>query len=215
MKLKLVTCIILTLAASPLLGQNIKKCDGSVLLVTRGEDLQDIHSVALDTSSRTSVVLTKLIFREFLGFEPEWRDAEPDVGTMLETADCALIIGDPALVLSEPSAAARGSEIRIFDLATIWHEFTGLGFVFAMWMTRNDRSNIDFAAARDEGLQNLEAIASNFAPQLGLTKQEMLTYLSEHVRYTVDARMLAGMELFFELAQKHGLLPKRDLIFTE
>src|SRR5688500_19002725 len=49
----------------------------SVCLVTRGADLADVRSVSLDKSSRTSIVLTKIIFREFLGFEPEWRDAEP------------------------------------------------------------------------------------------------------------------------------------------
>ena len=69
----------------------------SVCLVTRGEDLQNVRSVALDVSSQTSVVLTKVIFREFLGFEPEWIDARPDIDAMLSEADCALLIGDPAL----------------------------------------------------------------------------------------------------------------------
>lgn len=187
----------------------------SVLLVTKGDDLENVRSVALDTSSRTSVVLTKLIFREFLGREPEWREAEPNVRAMLETADCALIIGDPALAVSEPPAPAGGQNIRTFDLAEAWVRYTGLGFVFAMWMSRHERINIDFGAARREGLENLDAIASNFAPQLGLTNQEMLAYLSERVRYAVDERMHAGMELYFNLAQKHGLLPKRDLIFAE
>src|SRR5687768_18117857 len=56
----------------------------SVCLVTRGMVLSDVRSVALDISSKTSVVLTKIIFREFLGFEPEWRDAEPDIDAMLD-----------------------------------------------------------------------------------------------------------------------------------
>src|SRR5687768_17042358 len=69
----------------------------SVCLVTRGMELSDVRSVALDISSKTSVVLTKIIFREFLGFEPEWRDAEPNIDAMLAVSDCALLIGDPAL----------------------------------------------------------------------------------------------------------------------
>jgi chorismate dehydratase len=72
----------------------------SVCLITKGADLADVKSVALDTSSQTSVALTKIIFREFLGFEPEWQAARPDVGEMLAAADAALLIGDPALELS-------------------------------------------------------------------------------------------------------------------
>ena len=104
----------------------------SVCLVTRGEDLEQVKSVALDVSSKTSVVLTKIIFREFLGFEPTWLDAEPNVDEMLESADAALIIGDPALALSEPPAVAGGLIQRTFDLAELWRTHTGLGFVFAM-----------------------------------------------------------------------------------
>src|SRR6476620_10075074 len=72
----------------------------SVCLVTKGEDLESVRTVSLDVSSRTSVALTKIIFREFLGFEPEWRDAKPDIDAMLDESDAALLIGDPALRLS-------------------------------------------------------------------------------------------------------------------
>ncbi len=78
----------------------------SVCLVTKGDNLENVKSVALDISSRTSAVLTKIIFREFLGFEPEWKDSTPDIDAMLAKADCALLIGDPALALS--STPARG-----------------------------------------------------------------------------------------------------------
>src|SRR3982751_5760683 len=79
----------------------------SVCLVTRGEDLRDVRSVALDVSSRTSVALTKIIFREFLGFEPEWLDAEPNIGAMLAGSDAALLIGDPALAVRDGSASPK------------------------------------------------------------------------------------------------------------
>src|SRR5687768_3164638 len=55
----------------------------SVCLITNGKDLIDVKSVALDTSSMTSAVLIKVIFREFLDHEPEWRNAEPDIDAML------------------------------------------------------------------------------------------------------------------------------------
>src|SRR5437879_4392579 len=69
----------------------------SVVLVTRRNNLKKITRVALDDSSRTSVALVKIIFREFLGFEPEWRTSAPDLKSMLAEADAALIIGDPAM----------------------------------------------------------------------------------------------------------------------
>lgn len=181
----------------------------SVCLVTGKRELQDVRSVALDTSSRTSVVLTKIIFREFLGFEPEWIDSAPDINAMLASSDAALIIGDPALALSEPPAVAGGLTLRTFDLAELWHRHTGLGFIFAMWMTRRGNVPLDLAAARDEGVANIAAIAANYAASTGLSIADMADYLRNNICYTPDETMLAGMELYFELAEKHGLIPER------
>jgi predicted solute-binding protein len=90
----------------------------SVALITRGKDLADVRSVSLDTSSRTSVVLTKIIFREFLGFEPEWREAAPDIEAMLDESDCALLIGDPALGIADGLNAECGVRNAEFDDAS-------------------------------------------------------------------------------------------------
>jgi chorismate dehydratase len=186
----------------------------SVCLVTKGEDLKDVRSVALDVSSKTSVALTKIIFREFLGFEPDWRDAEPDLEEMLANSDCALLIGDPALVLSEPPALAGGFNLRKFDLAELWKSYTDLGFVFAMWMTRKEFCGIDFAAARDEGLRHLEEIISNYETEILLTKEDFRKYLSENISYAIDDSMRKGLELYFALASKNGLIEKnKPLVF--
>jgi chorismate dehydratase len=204
----------------------------SVALITRGAELSDVRSVALDVSSRTSVILTKIIFREFLGFEPEWREAAPDIDAMLHSADCALLIGDPALaiwdlgsgisdfesVTTDADRFARHaansksqipdpkSQMRKYDLAHLWNHHTGLGFVFAMWMTRRDESPIDFAAARDEGVQHISEIASNYEPEIGLSRDQMIEYLSDSISYSVDDSMQAGMKLYFELAGKCRLI---------
>lgn len=195
----------------------------SVALITRGMDLADVRSVALDVSSRTSVILTKIIFREFLGFDPEWRDASPDIDAMLDAADCALLIGDPALRISnfgsgisdlgsilETSSESQipnpGSQIRKHDLAELWRRHTGLGFVFAMWMTRRHACDIDFAAARNEGVQHISEIASNYEPEIGLSRSQMIEYLSDSISYSVDDSMQAGMKLYFELADKCRLI---------
>jgi len=175
----------------------------SVVLVTRRNNLKKVERVVLDESSRTSAALTKIIFREFLGFEPQWKTASPDLGAMLREADAALIIGDPAMKIPP-------EQFRVFDLATLWHEFTGFGFVFAMWMARrNDFEKIravDFALARDEGLQHLDDIVARDAEQIGLTLEQVREYLTENITFHVDENMMNGMTLYFELAKKHGLI---------
>ena len=175
----------------------------SVVLATKLNNLKKVKRVALDDSSRTSVALVKIIFRKFLGFEPEWQTSPPDLKSMLQHSDAALIIGDPAMKISR-------DQYRVFDLATLWHEFTGLGFVFAIWMARKDRvgkiRSIDFVAARDEGLANLETIARNYATQIGLTEDEIRNYLTGNIEFSVDEEMRKGLALYFELAQKHHLI---------
>lgn len=194
----------------------------SVCLVTKGESLEHVRSVSLDVSSKTSVILTKIIFREFLGVEPEWRDAEPNLDVMLATSDAALLIGDPALALKDEGGGMRdeitrpASSLFKYDLAELWQHHTGLGFVFAMWMTRRENCEIDFAAARDEGLTHLGEIATNYAPELQINKNEMLCYLSENISYSIDESMRKGMQLYFELAAKHKLIGvRRPLIYLD
>jgi chorismate dehydratase len=172
----------------------------SVCLVTKGEDLKDVRSVALDVSSRTSIVLSKIIFREFLGFDPEWRDEKPDIDAMLAKSDAALLIGDPSLMIDE-------TKYKKYDLVELWRNFTGFGFVFAMWMTRRESCGIDFAAARDEGIAHIDEIAANYQTEIPIGLENLITYLSENISYSVDESMRMGLELYFELASKHGETP--------
>ena len=177
----------------------------SVVLVTRKNNLKKVERVALDESSRTSAALVKILFREFLGFEPQWETSVPDVKSMLMHADAALIIGDPAMTIPR-------DQFRVFDLATLWHEFTGLGFIFAMWMVRKKSfekvASSDFAAARDEGVANLNQIVNSYAPQIGLSSAEVTTYLTQNIVFNVDEQMEKGLTRYFELAHKHGLIPE-------
>ena len=175
----------------------------SVCLITKGEDLSDVKTVALDVSSRTSVALSKIIFREFYSFEPRYKISEPNLREMLNDSDCALLIGDPALTIDE-------TKYRKFDLAETWKKFTGFGFVFAMWMAQAEKAEIakmiDFAAARDEGLKHLDEIAANYETEIALPREDFKKYLSENISYRIDESMRKGLELFFELAKKNGLL---------
>lgn len=184
----------------------------SVVIASKQNNLKKIKRVALDNSSRTSVALVKIIFREFLGFEPEWQTSPPDLRSMLEHNDAALIIGDPAMKIPR-------DKFRVFDLATLWHDFTGFGFVFAMWMAgRNSAEQvraIDFKAARDEGLAHLDEIAASYGDQSTLSPVEIKDYLTGNIAFQLDEKMTKGLELYFELAQKHELTKRhKPLEFT-
>jgi chorismate dehydratase len=184
----------------------------SVVLATKLNNLKKVTRVALDDSSRTSVVLLKIIFREFLGIDAEWITSRPDLKSMLRHADAALIIGDPAMTIPR-------DQFRVFDLATLWHEFTGLGFVFAMWMVRSDRVDsiraVDFAAARDEALSNLDQVVLDYGHELTLSREDMKRYLTENIVFRMDPEMEKGLRLYYDLAFKHALIePKSPFEFV-
>ncbi len=189
-------------AAVPGVCVGARRAVRSVLLVTRRDSLREVRTVALDESSRTSAALVRVIFREFLGRELEAATVRPDVGAMLDAYDAALIIGDPAMTFARES-------LRVHDLALLWREHTGLGFVFAMWMAHESAADtvasVDFAAARDDGVASLEEIVAAYEPELGLARAELREYLTENICFELNEEMRAGLELFFRLAHKHGL----------
>ena len=183
----------------------------SVVLASKYDDLKNVRKVALDASSRTSQALVKVIFQEFLGLEPLWESSSPDLSVMLKTNDAALIIGDPAMKISS-------KDLHIFDLATLWRQFTGVGFVFAMWMARASAApvirDLDFAGARAEGLEHIDEIARENEPLIGLPQGELITYLRDNICFNFDDDMQKGQELFFKLAYKHGIISNATSLKT-
>jgi chorismate dehydratase len=175
------------------------------VLVVRQElnELRGVRRVALDSSSRTSAALVRIIFREFLGFEPEWTERAPDVASMLRENDAALIIGDPGMTFSR-------ERVVVYDLAELWREHTGLGFVFAMWMAPEGElervRGIDFAGARDEALAHVDEVALSYSRAIGLSPDEIKSYLLENISYDLDEELRAGLALFYKLAHKHRLI---------
>jgi chorismate dehydratase len=185
----------------------------SVVLVTRVKDLREVRSVALDESSRTSATLMKIIFLEFLGAEPKWVTSAPNIDRMLKDNDAALIIGDPAMTFSR-------QDLRIVDMAGLWRQYTGLGFVFAVWAVRNkDLSRvaaINFAAARDEGLEQIDEILSHYEREIPLARAELREYLTDDITFHIDQPMQLGMKLYFDLAYKHRLIEQvKPLMFLD
>ncbi len=175
----------------------------SVVLISKFDDLGKVRKVALDVSSRTSQALVRIIFREFFGFEPEWEPSSPNVSGMMENNDAALLIGDPGM-------QTPGPDLLVFDLAGLWKSFTGTGFVFAMWMVANSAAQavkrLDFAAARDEGLEQMEGIIDEYEMALSLDRTEIRKYLTENITFQIDSDLARGMNLYFDLAARHKLI---------
>ncbi len=193
----------------------------SVLLATR-RPLEEVRAVALDTSSRTSQTLVKILFSERYGFQPGFTERTPDAAidceNMFESTDAALVIGDPAMRLE---SAARHLDLRIYDLAQEWRSMTGFPFVFAVWAVREDAfegaTNLvrDFTAAKQEGIQRIEEIAARYADLLNLPEDDLQSYLRTNVNFDLDEENIAGLRHYFALAHKWGLIPGvRELRFA-
>jgi chorismate dehydratase len=181
----------------------------SILLVSK-VPLEKIRTIALDTSSMTSVALTKVLFAKWWGGNRTFTCMGPDIEKMLETHDAGLVIGDPALRIDR-------TRYITYDLAEEWIRLTGKPFVFAFWAVRqaaltNAPRDLDLASvfqqSRDHGLrpESLDRIAREWAPRVGLNENEVKRYLTENIHYSLDPDCLDGMGLFYQYARECGAL---------
>ncbi len=182
----------------------------SILLVSKVPQ-EKIKTAALDTSSLTSVALTKVLFAKWWGGAKQYTSMNPQLGAMLASHDAALLIGDPALQVDR-------SKYLTFDLAEEWMRLTGKPFVFAFWaVRRNALAEADFRGdlaqvfqkSRDHGLesQNLEAISEEWSSRVNLSKIDVREYLTQNIHYYLDPSCIEGMKLFFQYAAECGALP--------
>jgi chorismate dehydratase len=183
----------------------------SILLVSK-KPIEQVETVATDTSSRTSVALLQVLFAKFFGGPRQLTPHAPQLDLMLHSHDAALLIGDAALEITV------GKEYFVYDLAHMWHERTGQPFVFAFWAVRLDSldrapRDLDlvkvFQQSRDHGLEpaNLRVIAQQWSSKLKLSEADILTYLTENVHYYLDRQNHAGLQLFLRYSQEIGLIP--------
>jgi len=188
----------------------------SILLVSK-VPLEEIRTVALDTSSLTSVALTKVLFEKWWGGGRTFTPMAPDIEQMLKTHDAGLVIGDPALKINR-------SRYLTYDLAEEWIRLTGKPFVFAFWAVRqealrNAPRDLDLATvfqeSRDHGLlpSNLDSIAREWGPRLGLSRENIKSYLTENIHYFLDPPCLDGVQLFYQYAQECGALSSVPPLF--
>jgi chorismate dehydratase len=181
----------------------------SILLVSK-LPLEKIKTVALDTSSLTSVALTQVLFVRWWGGGRTFNPSAPDLETMLQQNDAALLIGDPALQVDR-------SRYLTYDLAEEWIRFTGKPFVFAFWAVRQealkDAASFDLAGifqeSRDHGLEpdHLGQTAREWALKLSLSEASVRSYLTDNIHYYLDADCLEGLQLFYRYGAEIGVLP--------
>lgn len=179
----------------------------SILLVSK-KPIEDVATVALDSSSRSSVALTKVLFAKCYAKHPEFVNASPDLKEMLAKNDAALLIGDPAL-----TANTNGYEVR--DLGAEWTRFTGRPFVYAFWAVRKSANatadvSKDLEWSRRHGVlaESIEAIAHLWSPILKLDEKDIVSYLTDNIHYRLDKSCLEGLHLFYKYAEECGALPK-------
>jgi len=174
--------------------------------------MAEVTTIALDTSSRTSVALTRVLCHDWFKIAPAFVPQGPSLEAMTAAHDAALLIGDPAL---EADAEALG--LTKIDLGEAWLAMTGLPFVYAAWTGRAGAVGADdvrsLQAARDEGLANIPAIALEYAPDDPARAARAAIYLRDNVRYGLGSEEVAGLQLFLDRAAALGLAPRRDVEF--
>ena len=193
-------------------------CVRSIQLFSR-VPIHEVRRIALDTNSRTSVALLKILLAEKYGISPMFTTCAPTVNprTALQNRqdppfEAVLLIGDSAL-------RHLGSTEYSVDLGEAWHKLTGLPFVYACWVARQEVCLGDLPQvllrSKTLGITQIPEIARVEALTLGLSEKLCRDYLQHHIKYDLDESAIAGIELFYKYAVKNTLVPPcRSLFFA-
>ena len=184
----------------------------SVAIFTR-VPINAVRRITLDTSSRTSVALVKVLCHHRFDIEPEFAPHGPNLAAMTRGADAALLIGDPAL---EVDSVALG--LQKIDLGEEWTAMTGLPFVYAAWtgragvITSSDVRVLQ--EAQNEGVQSASAIAAEYGRGNAEATARAAIYLRDNVKYGLGPDEIKGLQMFLDYAADLGAAPrKRQLEF--
>lgn len=177
----------------------------SVALFTR-VPVPSIRRVALDTSSRTSVALLKILCRRLFGIAPTFTPHAPDLGAMLASSDAALVIGDAALFADHSALGAAK-----VDLGAAWRDLTGLPFVWAFWAGRPDAASAGtvalLRAAAEDGCAHTDAIARAYCGGDAARERLAARYLRENLMFQLTPRAIEGLRTFYREAEEAGIVP--------
>jgi len=185
----------------------------SVKLLSR-VPLESIRTLALDEGSRTSVALVRILLHERFSLAPKLLPFPIDAAPESISADALLMIGDRAI------HPPHGPFVAEWDLGDVWCRWSELPFVFAMWVcgagvspaadgSGEKLAEIAFllSQARDLGVANLEGIAAREHAAVGLSYDDCLTYLRDHLHFYLGPREISGLKLFHNHASRLGLVP--------
>ncbi len=193
----------------------------SVLLLSRKEPEQlEGARITLTGHSLTSIYLLKIILGRFYRLDLrhiEFTTGEFDMpkGSSPKTeCDAALVIGDRALRFHHHPPAGY----QVYDLGRLWHDFTALPFVYALWLGRCDlkarkkeqleRLHSDLEEICRRLPEQLEPLSRAAAAESGFTAAEILSYWQEAISYRYDDAAAAGLQCFYRLAAELKLIPK-------
>jgi chorismate dehydratase len=196
----------------------------SLLLVRRArQPLASLRTVAADTASRTTIAHARILFHHWGNPSLQYVPMPGNLDAMLEHADAAIVIGDPALLALEERANREersGEELVYHDLAEEWRKFTGLPFVSAVWgavarsKALDERVATDLIRSRDHGLANIDALVAEWAERLPLPQDVIQSYFTSNIHYVLDDECQEGMRCFFRHAAELGILPAYDFAMT-
>ena len=179
----------------------------SVALFTR-VPIAAVRRIALDTSSRTSVALVKVLSRHRFHIEPEFVPHGPDLKAMIQAADAALLIGDPALE-ADPAALA----LEKIDLGFEWTAMTGLPFIYAAWTGRPGVIGAPevrlLQEAQAEGVSATDAIAGEYGRGNPAVVARAAAYLRDNVKYGLGPDEISGLQTFLDYAAEVNAAPRK------
>ncbi len=201
------------LVVLPDLSISSKNTVRSLLLIAK-KPLREVCRVALDKSSRSTQALARILCAKRWGIAPEFFEADPDLNAMLERADAALLIGDPALQFSLNPAAfgvlVPGTNLDVYDMVEEWRALTNLPAVLAVWAGRPEVVTTevvrDFQASMEYGMEHLDEISAEAAVEMNLPAAELRRYLVENIDYRLDEENAHGLRRYYELAAETGIL---------
>ena len=191
-------------------------CVRSIQLIVKGpRRLDEVRTIAADTASRSSIAYTQILFRKFIGISPEFISTAADLVAMLQGADAALLIGDPALLALEARTATEQQvgPCQWLDIAHEWTSRTGLPWVAAVWAARpeaiRNRAQLlaDLDGSRDNGLAHIDDLVTEWTPRIALPPAVIHAYLTRNIHYLLDPPCLEALSLFRQYAAELEILP--------
>ena len=179
--------------------------------------LAAVRTVAADTASRSSLAYAQVLFRKFLRTDPAFLPAPADPIAMLQQADAALLIGDPALVAQESRARIESTvgPCLWLDLAHQWTSRTHLPWVAAVWVVHPEslthitpaQLTADLQLSRDHGLAHIDSLVEEWTPRIAIPPATIRRYLTQNIHYTLDAACIDAVALFRRYAAEVAVLP--------